>query len=109
MPIMVSEALCGPVCVCFITGLGRRAESGEIPPIRDWCESAFGDHGKSTQLKSVIHGRCYLREEFEFPRVTPLLDFIHFTMLLVMFLCNKIVQLHWMKTFIWIYHFVCVK
>ena len=60
---------------------------GEIPPVGDWCKSAFGDQSKSTQLKSVIHGRCYLRETFEFPGVTPLLDFIHSTyaVLLVMF------------------------
>ena len=57
---------------------------GKILPIRDWCDSAFGDHGKSTQLKSVIRGRCYLREKFEFPGVTHLLDFIHFT---YMFFC----------------------
>ena len=69
--------MCSPVCVCLITGSGRRAESGEIPPVGDQCESAFEDQGKSTQLKSVIRGRCYLREEFEFPRVTPLTNFIH--------------------------------
>ena len=60
-------------------------QSGEIPPIRDQCESASGDQGKSTQLKSVIHGRCYLREEFEFPGVTPLVDFIHVLCYFVMF------------------------
>ena len=65
---------------------------GEIPPIGDWCESAFGDQGKSTQLKSVIHRRQYLRETFEFPGVTSLLDFIHSTcfVLLVMFVCNQL-------------------
>ena len=85
---------------------------GEILPIGDWCKSVFGDHGKSTQLKSVIHGRCYLREKFEFPGVTHLLDFIHSTcaLLLVMFVYNKSVQLHWMKTvFIWTYHFANTK
>ena len=55
------------------------------PAHRDRCESAFGDQGKSTQLKSVIHGRCYLREEFEFSGVTPLLDFIHVLCYFVMF------------------------
>ena len=68
--------MCGPVCICLITGLGRQAEQRD-PPVRDQCKSAFGDQGKSTQLKLVIHGRCYLREEFEFPGVTPLVDFIH--------------------------------
>ena len=65
---------------------------GEIPPIGNWCESAFGDQGKSTQLKSVIHRRQYLRETFEFPGVTSMLDFIHSTcfVLLVMFVCNKL-------------------
>ena len=69
--------MCGPICVCLITGSGRGAESGEILPIGDWCESAFEDQVKSTQLKSVMRGRCYLREEFEFPGVTILVDFMH--------------------------------
>ena len=42
---------------------------------------------RESQLKSIIHGRQYLRETFEFPRVTLLLDFFHSTyaVLLVMF------------------------
>ena len=80
----MGEGMCSPICICLITG--RRAESGEITPIRDQCESAFGDQGKSTQLKSVIRGRCHLREEFEFPGVTPLVDFIHVLCYFVMFI-----------------------
>ena len=98
--------MCGSVCVCLITSSGRRSESGEIPPVGDWCESAFEDQGKSTQLKSVIHGRCYLREEFEFPRVTPLVDFIHvLCYLLCLFTCNKLFNFTGLETFIWTYHF----
>ena len=97
--------LCGSVCVCLITGSGRRAESGEIPPVRDWCESAFEDQGKSTQLKSVIRGRCYLREEFEFPGVTPLLDFIHvLCYLLFLCACNKLFNFTGLETSIWTCH-----
>ena len=48
--------MCGPIYVCLITGFCRRAESGEIPPIGDQCESAFEDQGKSDQLATgIIH------------------------------------------------------
>ena len=102
--ILFCFLLCGSVCVCLISG--RRAESGEIPPVGDRCESAFEDQGKSTQLKSVINGRCYLRGEFEFPRVTPLVDFIHvLCYLLCLFTCNKLFNFTGLEIFIWTYHF----
>ena len=99
-----SLGLCGSVCVCLITGSGRRAESGKIPPIGDWCESAFEDQGKSTQLKSVIRGRGYLREEFEFPGHS-FSRFHSCTVLFVMFTCNKLFNFTGLETFIWTYHF----
>ena len=64
---------------------------GEIPPVGDQCESAVGDWDKSTQPKSVICGRQYLRGTFEFPGASPLLDFIYSTCVvcyLVMFIIN---------------------
>ena len=69
-------------------------------PVGDQYKSAFEDQGKSTQLKSVIHGRCYLREEFEFPGVTPLVDFIHvLCYLLCLFTCNKLFNFTGLETF----------
>ena len=98
--------MCGPVCVCLITGSGRRSESGEILPIGDRFESAFEDQGKSTQLKSVICGRCYLREEFEFPGVTPLVDScMYWVILLRLFTCNKLFNFTGLETSIWTCHF----
>ena len=59
--------------------------------LRTSASLQLGDLDKSTQPKSVIRGRQYLRGTFEFPGVSPLLDFIHFTCVvcyLVMFIIN---------------------
>ena len=96
--------VCGPVCVYLIAAEEQRA--ARSCPVGDQCESAFEDQGKSTQLKSVICGRCYLREEFEFPRVTPLVDFIHvLCYLLCLFTCNKLFNFTGLETSIWTCHF----
>ena len=94
------------VCVFLITGSGRRVESGKISPVGNQWESAFEGQGKSTQLKSVIPGRCYLREEFEFPGLTPLVDFIHVLCYLwCLFTCNKLFNFTGLETFTWTYLF----
>ena len=101
--------LCGPVYVCLITGLCRRAESGEIPPVGDQCESAFEDQGKSDQLESFIRGRQYLREAFEFPGGHSL---FRFHTLLLLFFCqivlNKMFNF-WKEDFYLCYHCVLLK
>ena len=58
--------MCSPIYMCLITGVCRRAESGEISPVGDQCESACEDQGKSDELESFIRGRQYLRETFKF-------------------------------------------
>ena len=68
----------GPIYIGLITGLCRLAENGEILPVGDQRKSTFEDQGKSDQLESFIRGRQYLREAFEFLRVTHLIDFSHY-------------------------------
>ena len=68
-----------PLCAVQFAYISLQADEQRVVrscPVGDQCESTFEDQGKSTQLKTVICGRCYLREEFEFPRVTPLIDFV---------------------------------
>ena len=47
--------VCGPVCV-----VSDKQQPGEIPPIGDWCESAFEDQSNSTEIdhpwKAVFKG-----------------------------------------------------
>ena len=84
----------GPVCV--VSGYGRWAVAWQDPASRGLVRVYIciwrPGQVKSTQLKSVIHGRQYLRGTFEFPGVTPLFDFIltSYSVLSVMFVCNKL-------------------
>ena len=60
-------------------------ESGEIPPVGDQCESACGTSASWLNRKSVIRGRCYLREKFEFPAAIHLETFVLFMCFTVLF------------------------
>ena len=98
--------LYGPVYVCLITGICRQAESGEILPVGDQCESACEDQGKSDQLELFIRGRQYLRETFEFHGVTHSIDFIHYCCYYLHF--NKMFNF-WKEDFYLCYHCVHSK
>ena len=98
--------MCSPIYVCLITGICRQAESGEIPPIGDQCESACEDQGKSDQLESFIRGGQYLRETFEFCGVTHSIDFIHYC---CYYLCFNKMFNFWKEDFYLSFHCVHAK
>ena len=71
---------------CEHLPLALSLEASQYAMFRAWASKKMGENTmQCSQLKSVIHGRCYLREEFEFPGVTPLIDFIHVLCYFVMF------------------------
>ena len=70
--------MCGPIYMHFIAGICRQAESDEIRPVRDQCESACEDQGKSDQLIGFIRGGQYLREHLNFTVCTHSMDLAHY-------------------------------
>ena len=87
---------------CFIFVItGRQAGEQRDPThwIGDQCESACRTSASWLNRKSVIRGRCYLREKFEFPVAIHLETFLLFMCFTVFCFLNKLFNFTW-RTFL---------
>ena len=87
------SSFCQLQCVVLFAYFSLQAdeqESGEISPIGDQCESAYGTSASWLNQKSVICDRCYLREKVKFPTAIHSETFLLFMCFTVFCLLNKL-------------------
>ena len=104
--------VCGPVCVCFLYRSWQTTRAARSRPLE--TSASLHLETRASQLNSteighpwkmLFKGSVWISQGHSFSR-------FHSCTVLFCYVCLfviKLVQLHWMETFIWTYHSICMK